>query len=158
MFRFEDRISKRNFIRSQSDRLQSQLDHVDAQLYRLRLRKDVDADRALGQSYVDEYVVGMLDAITKMYETETRRRIGLALHERPFVSYAARRLARSRDEAKTRFLTLSRSEQSGARPQGFLDGYADGVSALYDGASPRRLLEHFIEAARPPHEAEVRPQ
>jgi hypothetical protein len=148
MFGIEDRISKRNYAWAQSDRVQSQLDHVDSQLFRLKQRKDVDPDRVLKQPYVDEYVVGILDAITKLYESETRQRIGLSLHEKPFVSYASKRLSRSRDEARNRFSTVARETQSGTRPQGFLDGYADGVDALYGGSAPRRLIDHFVAAAK----------
>src|SRR6185312_15147580 len=52
MFGIEDRISKRNFVRAQGERLQAQLQHVDAQLHRLHQRKDIDAKNALKHGYV----------------------------------------------------------------------------------------------------------
>jgi len=149
MFRLDDRIGKRNFARAQRDRMQAQFDRVDAQLHRLRLRSDIDVQRVKQSPYASEYVVGMLDAITKMYESETRRRIGIALHEAPFVAYAATRLACTRDEARARFLDFARDANNGARPKGFLDGYADGVAALYAGHAPQRLIDHFVSAAEP---------
>ena len=74
---FEERLYRRAYASAQGPRASFQLAQIDSQLRLLGARAGADTSGFYRDPYFNAYVLGVLDSITKFYETETRRRIGI---------------------------------------------------------------------------------
>jgi hypothetical protein len=135
----------RNFLQTQRSTIARQLRALDSQVRRLLGSEGVPANELARSDYLHHYVVGILDAITSVYERETRRRLGLELYRDAFVGYLSERFLIARHDAESWFAAISDE----SRHAGMRDGYADGLLALRGSGSPRRLLDCFEQDVTP---------
>jgi hypothetical protein len=147
---FEERLYRRAYMRAQGSRAAFHLAQIDSQLRRLGGRVGADTSGFYRDPYFNAYVLGVLDSITKFYETETRRRIGISLHEDFFVGYLCNRFACSREEARQRFASVIESQEKNGTTSGYADGSADGQALRQGGPVQTRLLSHMAGRNAPP--------
>ncbi|MGD0867246.1 MAG: hypothetical protein ABSA49_17015 [Rhizomicrobium sp.] len=147
---FEERLYRRAYASAQGPRASFQLAQIDSQLRRLGARAGADTSGFYRDPYFNAYVLGVLDSITKFYETETRRRIGISLHEDFFVGYLCKRFACSRDEARQRFAAAIEALEKNGTSSGYADGCADGQASRRGGPAQTRLLWHMAGRNAPP--------
>jgi hypothetical protein len=140
---FEQRLYRRAYARAQGSRAAFHLAQIDSQLRRLGARGGADTSGFYRDPYFNAYVLGVLESVTKFYETETRRRIGISLHEGFFVGYLCNRFACSRDEARQRFAAAVESLEKNGASSGYADGCADGHALRQGGPAQTRLLWHM---------------
>jgi hypothetical protein len=77
---FEERLYRRAYARAQGPRAALHLAQIDSQLRRLGVRGGADTTGFYRDPYFNAYVLGVLESVTKFYETETRRFLrGLSL-------------------------------------------------------------------------------
>ncbi len=139
-----ERIKTRRYRAAQRDRALRQLEHVTSQLQACAAPGSVSRE-----GYVHGYILGILDAVTATYETETRHEVGLELHRSFFVDFVSACFACRRSEARrifdaTRSLSLGRPRETG-----IVDGRSDGVAALRFGRKPDLLLRHLAQGHAP---------
>jgi hypothetical protein len=125
-------------FKSQTDAI---LRHVAAQLDSCDAQGWQDCASVSGGKYFDAYLLGILDAVVESCAPEAHER--LVTHEDAFTGFLRTRFACPRHVAKARFAALQIRESGAARPAGYIEGYADGMAALHDGAEPSRLLGHL---------------
>jgi hypothetical protein len=70
---FEERLYRRAYARAQGSRTAFHLAQIDSQLQRLGARAGADTSGFYRDPYFNAYVLGVLDSITKFYETELRQ-------------------------------------------------------------------------------------
>jgi hypothetical protein len=155
---FEERLYRRAYTRAQGPRAAFHLSQIDSQLRRLGARGGADTSGFYRDPYFNAYVLGVLDSITKFYETETRRRIGISLHEDFFVDFLCKRFACSRDEAQQRFATVIESQERNGTSSGYADGCADGQAFRQGGPAQTRLLWHMAGRNAPPRAPQAAPR
>jgi hypothetical protein len=137
----------RSFARNQGERISCQLNAVDEQVHRILTNDYCSRGELARSTYLQHYVIGVLDSLTSFYERETRRRLGLELYREIFVGYFRDRFHVSRHEADDLFHAASASASH--KNDLILDGYTDGLDALRGGRRVCRLLNHFSRAAAP---------
>jgi hypothetical protein len=147
---FEERLYRHAYARAQGARAALHLAQIDSQLRRLGTRAGADTSGFYRDPYFNAYLLGVLDSITKFYETETRRRIGITLHEDFFVDFLCKRFACSRDEARQRFAAVIESLEKNGTSSGYADGCADGHALRQRGQAQTRLLWHMAGRNAPP--------
>jgi hypothetical protein len=135
----------RNFLQTQRSAIATQLSALDGQVRRLLRSEGLPANELARSDYLHHYLVGILDAITSVYERETRRRLGLELYRETFVAYLNQRFLVAKHEAESWFAAISDE----SRHAGMRDGYADGLLALRGHGSPRRLLDCLERESTP---------
>ncbi len=155
---FEERLYRRAFARAQGPRAALHLAQIDSQLRRLGARAGADTSGFYRDPYFNAYVLGVLESVTKFYETETRRRIGISLHEDFFVGYLCRRFTVTRDEARQRFAGVIESLEKNGASAGYADGCADGQALRQGGPAQTRLLWHMAGRNAPPRSPQAAPR
>jgi hypothetical protein len=155
---FEERLYRRAYARAQGPRAALQLSQIDSQLRRLGARGGADTSGFYRDPYFNAYVLGVLESVTKFYETETRRRIGVSLHEDFFVGYLCKRFTVSRDEARQRFAGVIESLEKNGTSSGYADGCADGQALRQGGPAQTRLLWHMAGRNAPPRTPQAAPR
>jgi hypothetical protein len=155
---FEERLYRRAYARAQGSRAALHLAQIDSQLRRLGARSGADTSGFYRDPYFNAYVLGVLDSITKFYETETRRRIGISLHEDFFVGYLCKRFECARDEARQRFASVIESLEKNGTSSGYADGCADGHALRQGGQAQTRLLLHMAGRNAPPRAPQAAPR
>ena len=135
----------RNFARTQEWTIAAQLRVVDRQAELIIARKAC-AERDLGRTaYLHDYIMGVLEAITSVYERETRKRLGFELYREVFVRYLKERFLLARAEAEALFRSASSRCDADKDVPGFSDGYADGLLNLRNAKCSSHLYEHFAQ-------------
>jgi hypothetical protein len=155
---FEERLYRRAFARAQGPRAAHHLAQIDSQLCRLGVRGGADTSGFYRDPYFNAYVLGILESVTKFYETETRRRIGISLHEDFFVGYLCKRFTCSRDEARQRFAQAVESLEKNGTSAGYADGCADGHALRQGGPTQTRLLWHMAGRNAPARAPQAAPR
>ena len=155
---FGERLYRRAYARAQGPRASLHLAQIDSQLRRLGVRAGADTSGFYRDPYFNAYVLGVLESVTKFYETETRARIGISLHEDFFVGYLCKRFAVSRDEARQRFAGVVESLEKNGALAGYADGCADGHAFRQGGPLQTRLLWHMAGRNAPPRAPQATPR
>jgi hypothetical protein len=141
MFGLKRHLEIRRYRQTQHDRVSSQLALIDAQLDACHLPET----HSLREGYVYEYILGILDAITSTYESETRRRVGLELHRDVFMAFLRTRLACGRREARRIFNNTRAICIGNPLKAGIIDGHSDGLAAMRHGHKPHLLQRHLAQ-------------
>jgi hypothetical protein len=152
---FEERLYRRAYAHAQGSRAAVNLAQIDAQLRRLAARTGIGTDGFYRDPYFNAYLLGILDSITHLFETETRRRVGFALHEKFFVDYLRTRFGCTREAAHHCFENAVEALAKDGMTAGFADGCADGLALCRGAASKARLFWHL--AGRNPPRASLPP-
>jgi len=146
---FEERLYRRAYVHAQGSRAAANLAQIDAQLRRFVSRTGIDAAGFYRDPYFNAYLLGILDSITHLFETETRRRLGYSIHEKFFVDYLRKRFGCSREEARKRFESTVDSIATDGMSLGFTDGCADGLALCRGGVAKARLY-WYLAGSNPP--------
>ena len=150
---FEEHLYRSAYAHSQGARARANLSQIDAQLCRFTARTGVDAAGFFRDPYFGAYLLGILDSITHLFETETRRRVGFQLHRKFFVEYLRRRFRCTRDEARHSFDNAVAALEKDGMTAGYADGCADGLAFCHGSASKARLFWH-LAGRTPPRSAQ----
>jgi hypothetical protein len=140
---------------AQQERASTLLGHVDLQIG--QWRKSTPGSNAMSMEadiYFHDYMLGILDSLTRHFENEARNRFGVSLHEDFFVEYIVVRFDCSHVMARRHFEAARK--RYGSSPQIFQNaefsgaghGYADGLAVLNHVASQAWLLRHLIGRSR----------
>ena len=152
---FEERLYRRAYVHAQGSRAAVNLAQIDAQLKRLAVRTGIDASGFFRDPYFSAYLLGSLDAITHLFETETRRRIGFSLHEKFFVDYLRKRFKCRPEEARHCFQNTVDALVKDGVSVGYADGCADGIALCRGGTAKARLFWH-LAGRNPPRSTPIR--
>jgi hypothetical protein len=140
----EERLYRSAYAHAQGSRAAANLAQIDAQLRRLSARTGVDAGGYFRDPYFAAYLLGILDSITHLFETETRKRVGYPLHRKFYVDYLRKRFHCTREEARHSFDSTVQTLEMEGISAGFADGCADGLAFCRGGASKARLFWHLM--------------
>ena len=150
--RYLKRRDLRLFRRVQGDNIANLLSAVDDEVGRM-LKGDLCLKDDLARSPSFHcYCIGVLDAITSLYERETRRRFGLELYRVALADYFRERFVLARADAEALFFAAANACE--ANPALLKDGYADGLLVLRGAIRIDRLRAHFA-TPKPANDEEI---